>query len=328
MIKVPIKAPNSEYIKRINRVLDYLAENYQQEHDLASVAELANFSKYHFHRIFKGVVGEPLNKYIQRIRIEKAAHRLKYHAKKSITEIAIDCGFNNSASFSRAFNSHFGVSATAWRNGAHLEFSKNRKQHSNNGDKLSNNWQDADLSAVYIDDSTRDLMWNINMLNRKDVKVEIKNIDQINVAYLRHIGPFIGETKTWGRLFNQLINWGAARGLINCSDTKYFTVFRDELEITDFSKFKADICISVAAGTKGDSGISISHIAGGKYAVAQFEIDADEYEQAWQLVYSEWLPKSGFQPDERCCFERYLNDPKTHPNNKHILEIHIPVKAL
>ena len=48
MIKVPLKAPNSEYIKRINRVLDYLGENYQQEHDLASVAELANFSKYHF----------------------------------------------------------------------------------------------------------------------------------------------------------------------------------------------------------------------------------------------------------------------------------------
>ena len=327
-MKVPIKAPNYEYIKRINRVIDYLGDSYDQEHDLESLAKIANFSKHHFHRIFKGVVGEPLNKYVQRIRIEKAAHSLKYQHKKSITEIAIDCGFKNSASFSRTFKDNFGLSATSWRNGAHIEFSKNRKEQSKNCNEVSKHWKDADLSSLYIDDSTSDLMWKINMLNRNDVKVEIKNVNEINVAYIRHIGPFIGETETWSQLFKKLINWGAARGLINCSDTQYFTVFRDELEITDFSKFKAYVCISVKADTKDDGDIGISKIPGGKYAVAQFEIDADEYEQAWQLIYSEWLPKSGFQPDERCCFERYLNDPKMHPKNKHILEVYIPVKPI
>lgn len=327
-MKVPIKVPNNEYIKRINRVIDYVGNNYEHEHDLESLAKLANFSKHHFHRIFKGVVGEPLNKYVQRIHIEKAAHALKYQSKKSITEIAFDCGFKNSASFSRTFKNHFGLSATSWRSGAHIEFSKNRKAHSKNGNEVSKNWKGANLSPLYIDDSNSNLLWKINMLNRNDVKVELKNINKINVAYIRHIGPFIGNTKTWGKLFNRLINWGAARGLVNCTDTKYYTVFRDELEITDFSKFKADICISVGDGTKGDGDIGISTIAGGKYAVAQFEIDADEYEQAWQLVYSEWLPKSGFQPDERSCFERYLNDPKMHPKNKHILEVYVPVKPI
>ncbi len=105
-------------------------------------------------------------------------------------------------------------------------------------------------------------------------------------------------------------------------------MFRDEWGITDFSKFKADVCISVASGTKADGDIGVSNIAGGKYAVAYFEIDIDEYEQAWQLIYSEWLPNSGFQPDERCCFEKYLNDPKMHPKNKHIIEIYIPVKPI
>jgi AraC family transcriptional regulator len=65
---------NSEYIRRVNRVLDYLDNNYSQETGLESLASIANFSPYHFHRIFKGIVGESLYKYIQRIRIEKAAN--------------------------------------------------------------------------------------------------------------------------------------------------------------------------------------------------------------------------------------------------------------
>jgi AraC family transcriptional regulator len=67
------KTQKNEYLKRINRVLDYLEENYAQQLSLELLAEIANFSPYHFHRIFKGIVGESLYKYIQRIRIEKAA---------------------------------------------------------------------------------------------------------------------------------------------------------------------------------------------------------------------------------------------------------------
>ena len=66
----------------------------------------------------------------------------------------------------------------------------------------------------------------------------------------------------------------------------------------------------------------------GKYAVAQFEIDENEYEQAWELVYREWLPNSGYQPDDRSCFEQYLNDPKQHPQKKHVIEVYLPVKAI
>jgi AraC family transcriptional regulator len=61
---------------------------------LKSLADIVHFSQYYFYRIFKGIVEESLYKYIQRIRIEKAAHSLKYHKNKSVTEIALDCGFN------------------------------------------------------------------------------------------------------------------------------------------------------------------------------------------------------------------------------------------
>ena len=311
---------NTEYSKRINRVLDFLEVNYSDKLILELLADIANFSPYHFHRIFKAIVGEPLYKYIQRIRIEKAAKKLKY-SNQSVTEIALECGFANSASFSRTFKEHFNMSATEWRKGGYVIFSKNCKEE-------SNRWKGIIVSPMYINSVTSNSNWRISMLNKNDVTVEVKHLSEVSVAYIRHIGPFKGETDAWGKLFQKLMKWAGSIDLIKCPGTEFFTIFRDDLKITEFSKFKADVCISVDPKTEGSGDIGISIIPAGKYAVAQFEIDGSEFEQAWDAVYSFWLPESGYQPDDRHCFERYLNDFNTHPTKKHIIEICIPVKPI
>ena len=88
------KALRAEYVARINRVIDYIEANLEDELSLRSLAKVANFSAYHFHRIFKGIVGETLNQFIQRRRIEKAASMLIGNPAKPITDIAFDCGFS------------------------------------------------------------------------------------------------------------------------------------------------------------------------------------------------------------------------------------------
>ena len=317
-----------DYINRINRVLDYIDQNLKNELNLATLASIANFSQYHFHRIFKSIVGEPLYKYIQRCRIEKAAQALKFQRPKSITEIAVSCGFNNPASFARTFKEYFGVSATTWRDGHHEIFSKNRKAESNSSKTLHKDWEETQLSDMYINPTNNNPMWSFYMLSGRNFNLEVKTLPEVTVAYLRHIGPFKGETEKWAALFQRLMKWAVPRDLLGCPDTQFFTVFRDDLNLTEFAKFKADACMSVPAHTQSDGEIGISSIPAGKYAVASFEIDAHEFEQAWDLVYRVWLPTSGYQPDERNCFERYLNDPKKHPQNKHFIEVCIPVKPL
>ena len=317
----PVKTHSVQYLKRINKVLDYLDENYASSLNLQLLAEVANFSSFHFHRIFKGITGEPLNKYIQRIRLEKAAQRLKYDLNESITNIAIDCGFSSSAAFAKTFKQHFNMSASQWRSGGHSFDSKNRQA-------LSNSGKDYAISPMYIDQINLQYTWNISMLNINHAIVTVKQLQPCTVAYIRHIGPFIGETKTWRRLFDRLTQWVASRGLLKCPGSQFYTVFRDQIEITDFAKFKADVCVSVDAGTKAEGEVGVTTLAGGKYAVALFEIDADQYEQAWGMLYSDWLPNSGYQPDQRCCYEKYLNDFRSHPQQKHIIEICIPIKPL
>ena len=104
------------YISRINRVIDFVENHYMDTLTIDDLADVAGFSRYHFHRIFRAMVGEPLNQFIVRIRVEKSAAMLLNNPKKSITEIAFDCGFSGSAPFARSFKALFSMSATDWRN--------------------------------------------------------------------------------------------------------------------------------------------------------------------------------------------------------------------
>jgi AraC family transcriptional regulator len=70
-------------------------------------------------------------------------------------------------------------------------------------------------------------------------------------------------------------------------------------------------------------------IPAGPYAIARFELSgSDQYENAWNTVMGGWLPESGYQPDDRVCFEIYQNNPKEHPDGLHLVDICIPVKPL
>ena len=84
-----------DYIARINKVIDFIDENICQELTLEKLAGVANFSPYHFHRIFGAIVGETLFQFIQRNRLQRAAWRLIEKPNKSITDIAYDYGFSS-----------------------------------------------------------------------------------------------------------------------------------------------------------------------------------------------------------------------------------------
>lgn len=80
------------------------------------MAEVSHFSVYHFHRIFTGIVGETINDYIARRRLEKAINQLVFNAKSSTTEVAFNNGLSSSANFSKAVKLHFGFSPSEIRN--------------------------------------------------------------------------------------------------------------------------------------------------------------------------------------------------------------------
>ena len=104
-----------EYVARINRVIDHIDAHLGAELALAELADVACFSRFHFHRIFSAMVGETITDYVKRIRLQNAASRLVNNPRDSVTDIAMACGFSSPSVFARAFRERFGVSASSWR---------------------------------------------------------------------------------------------------------------------------------------------------------------------------------------------------------------------
>ncbi|MFZ5643105.1 MAG: AraC family transcriptional regulator [Bacillota bacterium] len=316
-----------EYVARINRVIDYIESNLGEDLSLGTLAGVASFSPYHFHRIFRGIVGETLNQYIGRLRVEKAADQLINNPRKSITEIAMGCGFSSPATFARAFKEAFDMSASQWRSGGYLRDRKNCKIDDKGSKRLSNTGKDFDLPSWYIDVVNQ--TWRvINMKNDRSVQIEVKEIPDFHVAYVRHIGPYKGDSALFENLFGKLMRWAGPRGLLSSPDTRVLAIYHDNPEITEENNLRVSVCVTIPEGTPVEGEIGKMLVPGGKYAFARFELAADQYQEAWDLVFSQWLPESGYQPDDRPCFEMCHNDPKDHPENKHIVDICVPVRPL
>lgn len=318
-----------EYRARINRVIDFIEQHIDDNLTLDKLAQIANFSKYHFHRIFGNMVGEPLYQFIQRIRIERAAFYLVNNPKKSITEIAFDCGFSSSAAFARVFKEFFKKSATEYRQDI-LHFSNIGKANSKNEQQLGNYWKDYEISSMYIDSVNLKQTWRIKMKKESalEAHVQVKELSEMTVAYIRHIGPYKGNENLFENLFNKLMKWAGPRGLLENPEVKCFSVYHDDPEITEDSKLRTSVCLTIPQDMQVDGEVGKMTISGGKYAVAHFEINGDQYQDAWNALYGGWLPESGYQPDDKPSFEMYLNNPKEHPQNKHIVDICVPIKPL
>ncbi|MFW5739590.1 MAG: AraC family transcriptional regulator [Myxococcota bacterium] len=301
-----------QYVARINRALDYIADNLDGDLSLERIAKEAHFSPYHFHRLFRALVGEPLNGFIRRVRVERAATLLLAHPQRSITEVALDCGFSGSATFARAFRDRFGVSASDFRE------SKIRKTDSKDRQTQSKGGKASEPAARYLVDI------NPTHTRRLTMNIEMKELPELHVAYIRHHGPY----QEVGEAFGKLMRWAGAHGLLQRPDVQPLGVYHDNPDITEEDKLRADACVTVPSGTQATGEVGLRTIPGGLFAVAHFEIDKSEFGDAWNQLMGEWLPDSGYEPDDRPCYERYLNDPSTHPEGKFVIEICQPVRPL
>ena len=321
----------SEYVQRINRVLDYIDRHLSEELSLNKLAQVAYFSPFHFHRIFSAFQGETINQFIQRIRLERAATALLSNTERPVTDIALDTGFSSSSSFARAFRDMYGMSASEWRAGGAKRYSKNRQTNGKHEQMMSKGRKAVIHFRFYVDPRNGNQSWRSNMPNTSEflnAEVEVREMPEWTVAYLRHTGPYAGDSELFGRLITKLMTWAGPRGLYRPPETQMLFIYHDDPSLTDESKLRTSICITVPEDTEVSGDIGKMNIPGGRFAVGHFEITAEEYGAAWNSVYGGWLPESGYQPDDRLPYEMMLNNPEEHPEGKHEINICVPVKPL
>ncbi len=326
------KQQRAEYVARINRVMDYIERHIDEDLSLEVLAKVACFSSFHFHRIFAATTGETLNIFVRRLRTERAASQLLVNPGKTVTEIALDCGFSSPSVFARTFKEIFGVTAIEWQNMPEDERNKCKVERKI-GQAYRNMGKAEGISILHNGLMTTSIpTWRIEMnetmlKNKLTATVTVKDLNPKNVIYVRHVGPYAGLSQVFEELFKKLYSYAGSRGLIG-PNTEVMSVYHDDPSICEEDKLRTDACISVPEGTKVDADIGTMVIPGGKFAVARFELLQNQYSDAWDMLIGGWLPESGYQFDDRLSFEIYLNDCNKHPEKKCVAELCIPVKPL
>jgi len=308
----------AEYAARFNRVVDHIQAHLAEPLDLETLAGVACFSPYHFHRLFHGWMGETIHDFILRLRLERAAARLLYDPRRSITEIALDCGFSSSSTFARAFRTSYGRSASDWR--------KDRNQRKADRKKCKAEDRDGAASSgnLHLPDPFRPDPPAMTLT------VEVKELDPMHVAYIRHVGSFQGNPDLFGRLFGKIRRWAEPRGLLLLSSARLLSIHHDnpEMGITEAGRLRMDVAVTIPDGIRVDGEICRQRLEGGTYAVTRVRIGNEQYMDAWDALMSGWLPASGYQPDDRPCFEIHRNAPWSDPAGLHDVELCLAVKPL
>lgn len=298
----------TDYKSRMNRVFEYIDENLDSDLSLDVIADIAHFSPYHFHRVFKGITQETLNDYITRRRIEKAAADL-LHKATQITQIALTYGFTNNATFTRAFKRYYGVSPTAFRKEHPHKFSKIRQVESKNGKA----YPDREKYLCIID--------NLKNWITMNAKIEVKEVAAMELAYVSCIGP-----QNLGRAFQTLMQWATPRGLMENDHSKVITIYHDSFKVTEYSKVRISAALSLPEKMETSGAIGTTHIAPGRYIIGSFFIGQEEFEQSWTGLFL-WMNENGYTKRDDNPFEVYHTNFNEHPEQKCQVDFYIPVES-
>lgn len=261
----------------MHRVLEYIDQHLDEQLELNTLARVANFSSFHFHRLFTAWLGETLGDYVRRRRIETAALRLVAQPRLAVTQVALSVGFGSTEAFARAFKTRFGTTPTDWR---HAQVSKR--------DQLKSKLDQAPVPVSRNDGG---------------MKVTIVDRQPTTIAYLRHVGPYGKAVSDFW--IKKVAPWMETNGLYGRTR---FGISRDDPGVTAPEKLRYDAAVEVPETFVGAGDHQKTVIPGGKYAVGRFRGNDIQVGDAWAWLLREWLPASGMQLDSRPFFEAYPVD--------------------
>jgi AraC family transcriptional regulator len=303
-VEIAAGATLRDYKQRMLRVLLHIQQNLDTPLNLADLADIACFSPYHFHRVFKGMIGESLMGHIRRLRIERAALHLKTGASP-VTQIAFSAGYETHEAFTRAFKTAFGVSPRAFRqrHQAQAAVQTTSGVHYQPGESLHN--------------------FKTKRKRTHTVNIQIKTLPPKRVAFMRHIGAYHEVGKTWEKLATWMGKKGWLRGPV-----QFIGLCHDDPEVTPPDKIRYDACITVDDKFAPTEDVGVQTIPSGDYAVTTHLGPYEKLSETYTVIFGQWLPRSGREMGNCPSLEIYINDPCTTDPKDLVTEIYVPLLPL
>ena len=293
-----MRAALQHYHARMQRVLDHIDQHLDGDLDLEAISVVAAFSKYHFHRQFTATFGLSVHRYVQLARMKRASYRLAYRDAESVTDIAMDAGYEAPDAFARAFRQRFGQSPSAFRKAPQ--------------------WEPWLAAFGPLDHARSKLMQKTFTAD----DVTIRDVLPVPVAIMEHLG----DPATIGATIQRFIAWRKATGLTpKVSPT--FNVFHSDPRTTPPAEYRMDLCVGTdrsieVSGERIEAGV----IPGGRCAVLRVIGNTDNLEPAALYLYRDWLPTSGEEVRDFPLYCQRLTYFPEVPEREAIAELFLPLK--
>lgn len=277
-----------DYYARISRVTRYIANHLFEDLSVETLADVAAFSPYHFHRIYRVLARETVNETIRRVRLHHAAGRL-VRSEVPVAEIAKEVRYGSVAAFTRAFGQLYGLSPAAYRRQGTLiapAAFPHTKETEMTYDVTIADWQATRLAAVH------------------------------------HTGSYMEI----GAAFEQVFAWAMSKHAFG-PQTRMIGIFWDDPQSVDEKTLRSAAGITVDRDLSDEPAVSAIEIPALKTASILHQGPYAELQTAYHWIYSTWLPNSDRETGDFPPFEEYLNDPKTTAPADLQTRIHIPIAA-
>lgn len=280
------------YQRKMDAVFNYIEQHLDEALDLALLAEIACFSKYHFHRQFTSYSGVTPHKYLQLQRLKRASYQLTFNSQLPIIEIALQAGFSNAESFSRTFKKTFEQTPSAFRSQPQWHFWHRQYQYTNHRGLIQ-------------------------------MQIHIVQVKPIKIAVLEHRGAVAGLNHS----IQKFINWRKRTRLSPIASCATFGLGYDDPAKTPAAQFRFDICGEVAEEVPPNQEQIINkQIPGGRCAQVLHRGSHDQLADKIHYLYAQWLPTSGEELRDFPCFFKYLNFFPEVSEDQLLTEIYLPIK--
>ena len=240
-----------KYLQQVNRVIDYINSHLNEPLRVETLAREVCLSEYHFHRIMRAYLHEPLATYIARQRVERAVMYLQMKNIR-LAQVAEMVGYETPQSLSKAFKQFFGISPTAYR--------KRRAER-------------------YEEFST---------LKKESLKPEILTEPELKLVYIRSIGRY-GEEEPYIEAWRKLRDFLQINGLLTPS-TRWIGISFDDPTVTKTEQCRFYACATVEHDVSPQGAFGMKTIPQGRYAVYTLRGSYSGLQEMYDRIYSHPLP--------------------------------------
>jgi len=284
-----------QYEELVARAIEHVRASLDQALSLDELGRKAHLSPLHFHRIFRGLLGETPGELHRRLRLERAGYSLAT-TLLPVTRIALEAGYEAHESFTRAFASAFGLAPS--------EFRERARQN-------PTRWAAASASALPTHSGIHFSVEQTDAIRfttqEVDMHVTVQKMPEKRVFAVAHTGPY----NMIGAAFSRLNERLSAATLDPAHWLEMVAIQYDDPETVPAAQLRSEAGIVVADQVREiPKGLHEVTIPAGVYARFTHHGPYDRLGDAWGRFMGQWLVKSGRELGTGPCYERYLNTPE------------------